>query len=239
LVGAYPRAPGGAPPPRDPATVTVEQFAADSHTVTRAVAPGGVALVGLSFGVQVALEHYRRCPADVRALVLICGTYGHPLDRIARAAALRRGAAAFVRGFCRLGPAARVALGVVRTPVARELTYLSGGARRELCPRQSLDELFGHVARLEPRVFGEICAAYFEHSALDVLPTIRVPTLIIAGDRDQLTPVSIAERMQAQIPGARLRVFPGHSHLVQLERPEAVHAAVADFLAGAGLVPAD
>mgnify|MGYP002359017683 FL=1 len=76
-----------------------------------------------------------------------------------------------------------------------------------------------------------VTAAYVEHDAADVLGSITVPTLIIAGDRDQLTPVAIAERMQRAIAGSRLVVFPGHSHLVQVGRPADVHAAIDGFLA--------
>ena len=62
-----------------------------------------------------------------------------------------------------------------------------------------------------------------------------VPTLIIAGDRDQLTPVATAERMQRAIPGSELVVFPGHSHLVQVEKPAEVHAAIDAFLTARNL----
>jgi pimeloyl-ACP methyl ester carboxylesterase len=36
--------------------------------------------------------------------------------------------------------------------------------------------------------------------------------------------------MQRAIPGSELVVFPGHTHLVQVEAPDAVHAAIDDFL---------
>src|SRR5262245_32875698 len=52
---------GGQPPPADPASVSVESFAEDAHEMLRPL--GGPAVsVALSFGVQVALEHYRRHP---------------------------------------------------------------------------------------------------------------------------------------------------------------------------------
>jgi pimeloyl-ACP methyl ester carboxylesterase len=220
---------GGAAPP-DPGSVSTEGFADDAHAVIRGAEAAPVVVCGLSFGVQVALEHYRRHPADVRALVLICGTWGHPLDRVSDAPALRRGLARGLRAVGHLGPLARLGLRLARSGVPREIAYLIGGAHRELCPRAALDGLFDHVSRLDPRVFGEICASYFEHTAREVLPTITVPTLVIAGDRDQLTPPALAEEMVRVIPTARLRVFPGHSHLVQLERPAAVHAAIDEFL---------
>lgn len=223
---------GGAAAPRDLATCSVAHFADDGHAVLRAAGLARAVVTGLSFGVQVALEHYRQHPDDVRALVLVCGTAGHPLDRISSAAAVRRMLAGAARAAGRTGPLGRAVLALsARTPVVRELAYLTGGAHRELCPREVLDDLFAHVAGMDPRVVGAVLASYVEHSAFDLLAHIRVPTLIIAGDRDQLTPVAVAEEMHRQIAGSRLVVFPGHSHLVQVERPREVHAAVDEFLA--------
>jgi pimeloyl-ACP methyl ester carboxylesterase len=208
----------------------VESFAEDAHEVLREV--GGPAVsVALSFGVQVALEHYKRYPNDVRALVLMCGVDGHPLDRIGAAAWLRRGAAGMMRGFSRGGALARAALSAGRLALAKELAYLSGGAHRELCPREVLDGVFAHTAAMDPLVAGRVVAAYFEHTAREVLPRIDVPTLILAGDRDQLTPVASAERMQRAIRGSQLVVYPGHSHLLLVERPDDVHAEIERFLA--------
>jgi pimeloyl-ACP methyl ester carboxylesterase len=221
---------GGAEPPRDPASVSTERFADDAHAILAAAGAAPAIVCGLSFGVQVALEHHRRHPDDARAIVLLCGTWGHPLDRLSTSAALRAGLATALRAAGRLGPLARLGLALARSGLTREVTYLVGGAHRELCPRAALDGLFDHVSRLDPAVFGEICASYLEHTARDVLATIAVPTLVIAGDRDQLTPPALAEEMVRLIPTARLRVFPGHSHLVQLERPAAVHAAIDEFL---------
>jgi pimeloyl-ACP methyl ester carboxylesterase len=221
---------GGAEPPHDRRSVSTEHFADDAHAVLAAAAAAPAVVCGLSFGVQVALEHYRRHPDDVRALVLICGTWGHPLDRVSTSPALRHGLATGLHVVGRLGPVARLGLRLARSGLPREVAYLIGGAQRDLCPREALDGLFDHVSRLDPAVFGEICASYFEHTARDVLASIRVPTLVIAGDRDQLTPPALGEEMLRLIPTARLRVFPGHSHLVQLERPAAVHAAIDEFL---------
>jgi len=221
---------GGQAPPRNLRSITVEQFAEDAHDVLGVPAVS----VALSFGVQVALEHYKRHRENVRALVLICGTDGHPLDRIGGAAWLRQNAARLMRAFARGGPLARAALRTGRLALARELAYLSGGAHRDLCPREVLDGVFAHTAQMDPRVVGRVVASYFEHSARDVLPTIQVPTLIIAGDRDELTPVECAERMEREIRRAgapvRLVVYPGHSHLVQTERPDDVHAEIDHFL---------
>lgn len=219
--------------------VSVAQFADDAHSVWRASGVAPAIVVGLSFGVQVALEIWRRHPEMVRALVLICGTPGHPLNRVSPSPRLRRALVGFVQGFGKNPLVARPVLGFFRTPLgvrlARELTYASGGAHREACPADVLEGLFQHAGALDPELFGNVVAAYLEHDAEPVLPTITVPTLIIAGDRDQLTPVATAERMHRAIPSSELVVFPGHSHLVQVEKPDEVHAAIEDFLHERGL----
>lgn len=229
---------GGHSVPHDAARATVAQFADDAVEVWHAAKLPPSVVVGLSFGVQVALEVWRSSPQMVRALVLICGTAGRPLDRISSSTLVRRGVVGVVRALSRpqlAGPMLALLKSRLGARLARELTYLSGGAHRSACPPGVLEGLFSHVAALDPTLMGAIMAGYLEHDAWDVLPTITVPTLFIAGDRDQLTPVELSERMQRQVPGSELVVFPGHSHLVQVEQPDEVHAAIDEFLTRHGL----
>lgn len=226
---------GGNPTPRDARAISVTQFADDAHAVWRATSSPPVAVVGLSFGVQVALELYRRHPECVRALVLICGTPGHPLDRVSPSPTLRRNIASLVRTLASQRILSTPLLAFLRTRlgtrIAREITYASGGANRDTCPPAMLQGLFKHVGSLDAQLIGAVMAAYLEHDAHDVLHTITVPTLVVAGDRDQLTPLFVAERMHNTIPTSELVIFPGHSHLVQVEKPREVHAAIDAFLA--------
>lgn len=63
------------------------------------------------------------------------------------------------------------------------------------------------------------------------LSEIRVPTLVLVGAADQLTPPKVAEEMHAGIAGARLAVIEGAGHLTPMEAPDAVTAALAGWLA--------
>ena len=65
----------------------------------------------------------------------------------------------------------------------------------------------------------------------ETLPTIAVPTLVLVGAEDVLTPPSEAATMAAAIPRARLDVIPAAGHLANLENPGAVNAALRAFLA--------
>ena len=62
------------------------------------------------------------------------------------------------------------------------------------------------------------------------LEQIRVPTHIVVGDEDTLTPPSLSRSMASRIPGARLTVINGAGHLSNIEQPEAFNAAVLSFL---------
>ncbi|MBA3501562.1 MAG: alpha/beta hydrolase [Deltaproteobacteria bacterium] len=224
---------GGQPSPQE-MEISVSQFADDAHAVWQTAVAEPAVVVGLSFGVQVALEIWRRHPECVKALVLICGTPGRPLDRLTSNALLRRSAIAIVQELAHLPGVSGALLSFLRSRpglrLARELAYLSGGAHRDACPPEVLEGLFKHVASMSPDLIAATVAAYLEHDANDMLSSITVPTLIIAADRDQLTPVAVAERMQRTIANSKLVVFKGHSHLVQVERPREVHAAIATFL---------
>jgi 3-oxoadipate enol-lactonase len=64
----------------------------------------------------------------------------------------------------------------------------------------------------------------------EILDSIRVPTLIMVGEEDTVTPVADSRRMADRIVGSELVVIPGSAHLTSLERPDAVNSAVRAFL---------
>ena len=217
--------------PRELDAVSIEGFARDGAAVLAAAGGGPAILAGISMGVQAALEHARQRPGDVRGLALLCGTYGHPLDRLGAGPGGRRAAATAARMLFAVAPLARgLMTPLIATGIAREMAFLTGGARRDSLPRGILDELFAHVRRMHPRVIGTIFASWVHHSAEEALPEIAAPAIIFAGGMDQLTPPALAEVMASRMPRATLRVVPGHSHLLQLERPELVHREVDGWL---------
>ncbi|MFZ2493270.1 MAG: alpha/beta fold hydrolase [Thermoanaerobaculia bacterium] len=70
--------------------------------------------------------------------------------------------------------------------------------------------------------------------ASSVLPKISVPTLIVVGEEDKITPPSDAERMAAAIPNAQLVKLPEAGHLSNMEQAEEFNAAVSKFLERVG-----
>ena len=63
-----------------------------------------------------------------------------------------------------------------------------------------------------------------------VLQTIDVPTLLIYGRDDVITPPQLGEELHQQIRGSRLEILPGAGHMAPMERPQAFAALVRDFI---------
>ena len=72
--------------------------------------------------------------------------------------------------------------------------------------------------------------AMAEADLRDVLPHIRVPTLLVYGERDQRSPLSVAEELHARISTSELVILPGVGHVACAEAPEAFNDAVRAFL---------
>ena len=67
-------------------------------------------------------------------------------------------------------------------------------------------------------------------SSLSTLPAITVPTLVLCGREDRLTPLALHEEMVAHLPNAELVVVEHCGHLSTLEQPDAVNAALRHWL---------
>ncbi len=65
---------------------------------------------------------------------------------------------------------------------------------------------------------------------MDRVHEIKVPTLIICGELDVMTPVKFANYLGAKITDSRVMVVPQSGHFVFAEKPEAVNKAIEDFL---------
>jgi pimeloyl-ACP methyl ester carboxylesterase len=77
---------------------------------------------------------------------------------------------------------------------------------------------------------GAIHALMTRPDSTPLLASIHVPTLVIVGDEDVLTPRPLAEDMHRAIAGSELVVIPGAGHLTNLEAPAAFTDALAHFL---------
>ncbi|MBI4512293.1 MAG: alpha/beta hydrolase [Deltaproteobacteria bacterium] len=222
---------GRTPAPRSGRRISIADLAdclanvLDANDVPKAV------LVGHSMGVQVCLEAFRRHAARVAALVLACGSYGNPLRTFKGRTTLDT-AIPYLRFITACAP--RLVGAFWRKVVPTKLA-LALAARFEVNPDLlRLDDFrpyLEHLSNMDPSLFLEMLEHAGRHSARELLPTIDVPTLIIAGDRDGFTPVHLSEEMHRSIASSELLIIEGGTHTAPLERPARVDEAVTRFLA--------
>lgn len=177
-----------------------------------------VVLGGLSMGGYVALALIKRWPERFRGLMLMDTRAGADTPD---AAGNREGLAARV-----------LADGNAGAVVAAMLPKLFCAYTRQ--NRGPLIEPVRTVMeRTPPRALAGALrgmAARADQTAL--LPKIKVPTLVLVGADDEITPPAEARKMADAIPNAQLAVIPDAGHLAPLENAAASNEAILEFLRG-------
>ena len=181
-----------------------------------AAAPHRFALAGLSMGGYVALEILRRAPRRVTRLALISTTARPDLPE----------QSAMRRDLIELAKTARFV-----QVMPRLLPKLISSVRRDDAELRRLVVSMADAAGAETFIRQQT-AIMHRPDGRDDLARIAMPTAVICGDADKLTPPDRHEEIAAAIPGAKLSVIPGSGHLSTLEAPEAVAAALREWLLG-------
>ncbi|WP_223645469.1 alpha/beta fold hydrolase [Corallococcus sp. EGB] len=187
-------------------------------------------LFGHSMGVQVALEFHRRYARRVEGLVLVCGSYGMPLDTFHDSTLLKRifpTLRSAVERFPR--HAARIVHGALTTELVVQLA-IRLEMNPDLIARNDLAPYFTHLARMDPVVFVRTLDSLANHTAEDHLEHVDVPTLVVAGEKDRFTPGWLSRKMAERIPASELLMISEGTHTAPLEVPGLVELRVERFL---------
>ena len=217
--------------PRDPARVTIEDLADDVACVLDDALVERAVLVGHSMGVQVALETYRRHPERIAGLVLVCGAPSHPLKTFNGSDKLEKMLPTLQKWIGKMpGVLNRLSRSLLPTRLAFEIASRLE-IRRELVEPQDFMPYLEGMSKIDIQLFIAMLASAGQHSADDLLPEIRVPSLIVAGGRDGFTPPDRSRAMAEAIPDAELLDIPNASHTAPIERPSLVASTVREFLA--------
>jgi pimeloyl-ACP methyl ester carboxylesterase len=176
-------------------------------------------LLGLSFGSGLALELYRWHPEIPRSLVLASAYAGWAGSLPPEVAAQRR----------------QRMLQMVELPPQGWAEQWLPTLLSESASAEVREELGSILAEFHPSAQRDLVlhSGFGEHDVRDVLPTIRVPTLLLYGEKDARSPRPVAEELYAQIQGSRLDFVPGAGHMVSMEAAERFNVEVRNFLRSA------
>lgn len=186
---------------------TIRAYAEFTQAFAGAVGLARPVLIGRSMGGVIAMEVALAAPDRVHALVLVAT------------------AAKFTLNPDTIATWRNVMLGRAQQPFTTEA----------FSPKTDfaiMREAWMEQVKTDPRVrHGDLVAC----AAVDLSPRlgeIRVPTLIIAGRDDTITPVAQAEALQHGIAGAQLVVIDDAGHSIPTEKPDEFNRAVEHFLGG-------
>jgi pimeloyl-ACP methyl ester carboxylesterase len=196
--------------------VTMERYADDLIELLDVLAiREPVVLCGFSMGGYVAWQFLRKYPARVRALVQ-CDTRAAADSDEGRAGRIKMAEKVAEWGSARvaemMGPKLFAAatfqklpevVRAVRSVVERTSPAGIAAAQRGMAARPDMTSL---------------------------LPTIKVPTLVIVGEQDAISPPAEMKAIAAAIPGAEFVVIPDAGHMTTMENPAAVNKALVRFV---------
>lgn len=231
VVHCHYRGHGRSGPVMDMTQTGIDVLADDVLRVMDATGLEQSVLVAHSMGTQVALEIYRHHPERVRALVLICGSYGRITHTFHGNDLLHRLLPALTEKVRRYEKIVRAFWG--RLPPA--LSYRVAGWLREIDGTSLRAEDFRlyvqHLSDIDLDLYLTMLMKAGEHSAEDLLASVRVRTLVIAAERDTFTPRDVVRDMAEHIPGAVYRELTSASHAAPTEQPQLINEYIDDFLA--------
>lgn len=195
---------------------SMDQYADDMVHLLDALEIDQAVIAGLSMGGYIALTIWRRHPRRVRALLLADTRAGADSDegrdkrRALITLARERGSGAVadeqIGGL--VGKSTRV-----RRPEAADQLH-------RMLESAPVDGIVGACEAMIGRP-----------DSTPLLATIDVPTLIVVGEEDVLTPVKESRTMHEAIAGSRLEIIAGAGHVSSFERPAAFNHVTSEFLA--------
>ena len=192
---------------------SIAQMAADAAAVLNAARVNAAHIFGMSMGGMIAQEFALQYPHKVRSLILGCTAAGGPQAVRAEEPALQ---VLMTRGQDPDQFAKSVSPFIYDARTSPERIEEDTAVRRKWYP--SADAYFAQLQ------------AVMAWEAYSRIGQISVPTLVIHGENDRLVPPENARLIAARIPGAKLVMIPGASHIFATDQPDLAHAAILDFL---------
>ena len=192
-----------------------DDFAADLNKVIEYFSYEKAHIVGLSMGGRIAFTFFKNFPTKVASLVL-CDTH---------------------KGFKHFSEEQQNEF--IRL---RKEPLISGKEPSDIAPivaktligdvnnKNVYDQLVDSMNRLHKFSYIKSIEASVKSDHTDILSKINVPTLVVVGELDSLTPPSLANEIANEIPGAKLEIITGAGHLSNIEQPEIFNSKVIKFL---------
>jgi pimeloyl-ACP methyl ester carboxylesterase len=150
---------------------------------------------------------------------------------------------AFPQGLILVGTGARLRvlpriLDEIKDDFAQAVEFICELSFAKDVPEEMLEVAIAEMLKTSPDVLYGDFSACERFDIMEEVGGINIPTLIICGDQDALTPVKYSRYLADRISGSHMEVIEGAGHMVMLERPEQFNKKVEAFLNSVGAADA-
>lgn len=187
--------------------------------------------MGHSFGVPILINSYRLQPERFKSFTFINGFAKNPIKGMFGLDVVEP-FYRFVRQQYKTLPDLWNSLWKVAidNPMSMTIAALAGGFNLRLTQFKDIEVYMRGVARLNLQVFLDLFESLMNYDGEVTLPDIKIPTLVLSGERDMVTPLKFQTHMKDLIPNSEFVLVPYGSHCTQLDFPEYTNLKLEKFL---------
>lgn len=185
---------------------------------------------GHSFGVQLLVRTYDMYPELFEDLVFINGFVQNPLIGMFGNDLALSFFHFFKSGYGLLPETlTRLWKMAIENPLAIQLSALAGGFNLKLTALKDIEIYARGVSTLDLQAFLRLFESMLNYDGRPVLERIEVPTLVVAGKNDSVTPLKHQEDLHKKIKNSSFLVVPFGSHCSQLDMPDLINLKMDQF----------
>jgi len=219
------------PRPHNMGFVSIEALARDVIGLAEYLGFNKADFWGHSFGAQVLLKTYALKSDLFNSLVLINGFASDPLTHLYGVGFFSQLLATFRAWHDSYPNFVNSAWRTMLTnPLFIPLSAFSGGFNLHLSQIRDIEIYAKGVSTQDISVFITLFEDMLRFDGRPILPDIRIPTLIIGGEKDRITPPELQQELHQSIPHSELQIVPYGSHCTQLDFPDFVNLRAEKFL---------
>lgn len=222
--------------PKNLENVSIDWLMEDLNAVMKTLRLKKVVLIGHSMGAQVLYHYYEKHPDNVTALIPCFGTFGNPLDTFYNNPNIKY-VFDLIYEFNHSFPNVAKKIGhlIKKAPLWYQMGSLLKMVNPGLVDKKVLREYIDHFTSVDPILWTKLLKNMQESNAEEMLSFIKIPTLIIAAEKDTFTPVWLSKKAHHLIRGSEILVIKKATHVGLIEQPALINLRIEKFLQQKGL----